>query len=60
MKDKFKKRMVFSLLLLVLAISMSFFINGGGQNVSLNVKKKAVSYTHLLYIELIQKKIKYL
>ncbi len=26
MKDKFKKRMVFSLLLLVLAISMSFLL----------------------------------
>ncbi|NFQ93667.1 polysaccharide deacetylase, partial [Clostridium sporogenes] len=40
MKDKFKKRMVFSLLLLVLAISMSFFINGRGQNASLNIRNK--------------------
>ncbi|HCL4448201.1 TPA: polysaccharide deacetylase family sporulation protein PdaB [Clostridium botulinum] len=44
MKDKFKKRMVFSLLLLVLAISMSFFINGRGQKVSLNIKKKVPIY----------------
>ncbi len=44
MKAKFKKRMVFSLLLLVLAISISFFINGGGKNVLLNVKKKVPIY----------------
>lgn len=44
MKDKFKKRMVFSLLLLVLGISMSFFINGRGQNVSLNIRKKVPIY----------------
>ena len=44
MKDKFKKRMVFSLLLLVLAISMSFFINGRGQNASLNIRKKVPIY----------------
>ncbi|EJP6473253.1 polysaccharide deacetylase family sporulation protein PdaB [Clostridium sp. FAM 1755] len=44
MKEKFKKRMVFSLLLLVLAISISFFINGGGKNVLLNVKKKVPIY----------------
>lgn len=44
MKDKFKKRMVFSLLLLVLAISMSFFINGRGQNASLNIRNKVPIY----------------
>ncbi|MCW6085473.1 polysaccharide deacetylase family sporulation protein PdaB [Clostridium sporogenes] len=44
MKDKFKTRMVFSLLLLVLAISMSFFINGRGQNASLNIRNKVPIY----------------
>ncbi|NFE46185.1 polysaccharide deacetylase family sporulation protein PdaB [Clostridium sporogenes] len=44
MRDKFKKRMVFSLLLLVLAISMSFFINGRGQNASLNIRNKVPIY----------------
>lgn len=44
MKDKFKKRMIFSLLFLVLAISISFFINIGGKNVLLSIKKKVPIY----------------
>ncbi|WP_251860966.1 polysaccharide deacetylase family sporulation protein PdaB [Clostridium sp. Marseille-Q2269] len=44
MKDKFKKRIVFSLLLLVLAISLSVFINGRGEKVSLDIRKKVPIY----------------
>ncbi|EJO5348708.1 polysaccharide deacetylase family sporulation protein PdaB [Clostridium botulinum] len=44
MKDKFKKRIIFSLLLLIIAMSASFFINNKGQKVSLNIKRKVPIY----------------